>query len=295
VFAAEIARMVGVRVPIVPMSHQYVVTEAMFEHRETPLPSLRDPDLLIYYRQEVDGLVMGGYERQSLPWTASASSYDRIPADFNGRLLSPDHDRFVEISENAAVRVPSIADVGIRSFINGPEAFTPDNEVLPRADRRRRVLRGGRLLRPRHRPEPAASAGDGRVGARGAPPMDLHMDVGASGSPTARRRTLARTVENYGPTTTSATPHGRALRGPARCDGPGIRVARGHGASFGEVRLGTGQPSTTQRPGPTRRGALGGWAGRHWSPAIVAEHAPRARRARALRRVVVRQDRGERR
>ncbi|MEP6666332.1 MAG: FAD-dependent oxidoreductase, partial [Nocardioidaceae bacterium] len=73
IFAAEIARMLDVRVPVIPMSHQYVVTESFLNQhspatarpgdRTTPLPSLRDPDLLVYYRQEVEGLVMGGYER----------------------------------------------------------------------------------------------------------------------------------------------------------------------------------------------------------------------------------------
>ena len=76
-FAAEIARLVGVRVPIVPMSHQYVVTEAFLPAGTGPLPSLRDPDLLVYYRQEVDGLVMGGYERRSAPWTATAAAVRR--------------------------------------------------------------------------------------------------------------------------------------------------------------------------------------------------------------------------
>ena len=50
-FAAEIARMVGVRLPLVPMSHQYVVTEAFLDRRERPLPTLRDPDLLVYFRR----------------------------------------------------------------------------------------------------------------------------------------------------------------------------------------------------------------------------------------------------
>ncbi len=70
-FAAEIGRLAGVRVPVVPMSHQYLVTEAFLPPRSAPLPTLRDPDLLVYYRQEVDGLVMGGYERDPAPWTAS--------------------------------------------------------------------------------------------------------------------------------------------------------------------------------------------------------------------------------
>ena len=72
-FAAEIARMAGVRVPLLPMSHQYLVTQPLDAVREAPrrpatsaarLPTLRDPDLLVYYREDGDGLVMGGYERQ---------------------------------------------------------------------------------------------------------------------------------------------------------------------------------------------------------------------------------------
>jgi glycine/D-amino acid oxidase-like deaminating enzyme len=125
-YAAEIARLVGVRVPIVPMSHQYVVTEP-FLAPGARLPSLRDPDLLVYYRQELDGLVMGGYERRSAPFTATPTSYDAVPADFNGRLLPPDWDRFAEIVANAQVRVPVLADTGVRTMINGPEGFTPDN------------------------------------------------------------------------------------------------------------------------------------------------------------------------
>ncbi len=125
-FAAEIARMVGVRVPVVPMSHQYVVTEPFLPPGTGPLPSLRDPDLLVYYRQELDGLVMGGYERRSAPFTATPTVPDAVPADFNGRLLAPDWDRFAEIAENAQVRVPALADVGVRTMINGPEGFTPD-------------------------------------------------------------------------------------------------------------------------------------------------------------------------
>ena len=115
------------------MSHQYLVTEPLLltppvGPRATPLPTLRDPDLLVYWRQEVDGLLMGGYERDPEPWTASATTYDAVPADFNGRLLREDWDRFEQIAENSPVRVPAMAEVGVRKLINGPEAFTPDNE-----------------------------------------------------------------------------------------------------------------------------------------------------------------------
>ena len=127
-FAAEIGRMAGVRVPVVPMSHQYLVTEPLRERDGTRLPTLRDPDNLVYFREEVDGLVMGGYERRSAPWALDDTDQDAVPADFNGRLLAEDWDRFEEIAANSRLRVPAMADAGILKVINGPEAFTPDNE-----------------------------------------------------------------------------------------------------------------------------------------------------------------------
>ena len=70
------------------------------------LPSLRDPDLLVYCRQEVDGLIMGGYERQPAPFALDTDGRDAIPLDFNGRLLAADWSRMEEIGHNAARRVP---------------------------------------------------------------------------------------------------------------------------------------------------------------------------------------------
>src|SRR6201999_2982818 len=99
-FAAEIARMAGARVPLLPMSHQYLVTQPLNAVREArgagaerrSLPTLRDPDWLVYYREDGDGLVMGGYERQSQPafLPDGTGGFDAIPPDFNGRLLEED-------------------------------------------------------------------------------------------------------------------------------------------------------------------------------------------------------------
>ena len=130
-YGAELGRLAGVRIPIIPMSHQYLVTQPFRERDpENPLPTLRDPDLLIYYREEGGGLVMGGYERQSEPafLPDGTAGLDRIPPDFNGRLLEDDWDRFVEITENSKRRVPVMDEVTITQLINGPEGFTPDNE-----------------------------------------------------------------------------------------------------------------------------------------------------------------------
>ena len=100
-YAAEIGRMAGVRVPVVPMSHEYLVTQPFRERDpDRPLPTLRDPDLLIYFREEGGGLVMGGYERPSaaafLPY--GDRGLDSIPARLQrpparGGLGSPRGDR----------------------------------------------------------------------------------------------------------------------------------------------------------------------------------------------------------
>jgi len=127
-YAPSIARMVDVRVPIVPMSHQYLITDNFMDPNAPLLPSLRDPDSLIYFRQEVQGLLMGGYERNSKAWSADYQNFDDIPANFNNQLLGEDWDRFEEIAVNSQRRVPKMSEIGVKSFINGPEGFTPDNE-----------------------------------------------------------------------------------------------------------------------------------------------------------------------
>ncbi len=275
IFAAEIARMVGVRVPLVPMSHQFLVTEAFLEPREKPLPTLRDPDLLVYYRQEVDGLVMGGYERQGEPFCTTATSYDAVPADFNGRLLPESWDRLEEITDNSQQRVPAMADVGIRSMVNGPEAFTPDNEFcLGETEVDGFFVAAGFCAHGI-----AGAGGIGRVMAEwvieGEPGMDVwHMDIRRFGphfrSPSY---TLARTMETYQTYYDITYPShersaGRPLRTPSA-----YSWHQDHRAVFGEkagwervthYRSNEAAGDTSLRPR--------GWAGRLWSPATGAEH-----------------------
>src|SRR5271166_5809484 len=131
-FAAELGRMAGVRVPIVPFAHEYLVTQPFRDRGpggdRSHLPTLRDPDLLIYFREEGGGLIMGGYERRSAPWALDRHLLDAIPGDFNGRLLEEDWPRFEEIAGNSSRRVPAMDEITVTRLINGPEAFTPDNE-----------------------------------------------------------------------------------------------------------------------------------------------------------------------
>src|SRR5438876_6705855 len=123
IFAGEIGRLAGVNVPVIPMAHEYLITRP----HGVPLdvPTMRDPSLLVYFRGESGGLVMGGYERDPAPW-----GLDGIPADFNGKLLAEDWERFDELMRNAVVRVPELADAEVVRLVNGPEAFTPDGEFI---------------------------------------------------------------------------------------------------------------------------------------------------------------------
>ena len=99
-YAREIGALAGVVVPIVPMAHEYLVLQP--SGLPLDMPTMRDPSLLVYFRPESGGLIMGGYERDCAPW-----SLDGIPADFNGKLLEEDWPRFEELMQNAIVRVPA--------------------------------------------------------------------------------------------------------------------------------------------------------------------------------------------
>ena len=192
-FAPEIGRMVGVTVPIIPMAHQYLFTEPI-EGVHPGLPQLRDPDNLVYFREEVGGLCMGGYERDPAPW-----SLDGVPPDFNGKLLAPDMERFQSIMEGAIRRVPAMADAGVNRVINGPEGFTPDNEfILGESEVRGFFVAAGFSAH--------GIAGAGGIGRQmaswivdGEPELDLwKMDIRRFG-PAYRSQgyTLARSIENY--------------------------------------------------------------------------------------------------
>ncbi len=162
-FAAEIGRMLDVRIPLVPMSHQYVVTDAFLERRDSPLPTLRDPDLLVYYRQEVDGLVMGGYERSRRAVGHRRAVLRRDPAGLQrpaaARGLGPVR------GDHGQLPAPGAGDGGRRAAEDHqrPGGLHAGQRVPARRDRRGRVLRRRRLLRARHRRRRRHRPGDGRV------------------------------------------------------------------------------------------------------------------------------------
>jgi glycine cleavage system aminomethyltransferase T/glycine/D-amino acid oxidase-like deaminating enzyme len=281
-FAAEIGRMAGVRVPVVPFAHEYLVTQPFRERDDGHLPTLRDPDLLVYYREEGGGLVMGGYERHSAPWSLRPDGLDAIPPDFNGILLEEDWDRFEEIALNSRKRVPAMEDVKVTRLINGPEAFTPDNEfLLGESEVRGFFVAAGFCAHGL-----AGAGGLGRAMAEwivaGEPAMDLwEMDVRRFGAHyRSPGYTLKRTREVY------ETYYDIKYPGHEREAGRPLRVSsayawhRDHGAAFGE-KSGWERVNWYESNAPAGDEALRprGWAGRLWSPAVGAEHVACRERA----------------
>src|SRR5437764_4735000 len=123
-YARQVPALVGVDVPMIPFGHQYLITEP-FDPPLEALPTLRDPDNLVYFRTEVGGLVMGGYERKPASW-----AIDGIPDAFEAKLLPEEWERMEELFTNAIARVPSMEDAQVKTLFNGPEAFTPDADFL---------------------------------------------------------------------------------------------------------------------------------------------------------------------
>src|SRR3954468_20946892 len=267
-FAGEIGRLAGVNVPVIPMAHEYLITKPS----GVPLdvPTMRDPSLLVYFRGESGGLVMGGYERHPAPW-----SLDGIPADFNGKLLAEDWPRFEELMENALVRVPDLADAEVIRLINGPEAFTPDGEfILGPSDVRGFWVAAGFCAHGL-----AGAGGMGRLVAEwiveGVPSLDVwEMDSRRFGRHyESREYTLARTVEIYSTYYDVKYPgHEREAGRPLRTSPTYARLQE-LGAAFGEKsgweRANWFEPNAAAGDESLRPR---GWAGRLWSPAIGAEH-----------------------
>ncbi|MEJ7796370.1 MAG: FAD-dependent oxidoreductase [Nocardioides sp.] len=124
-WAKALGDQVGVTVPLHSAEHFYVVTDTI-EGVHPDLPILRDPDGWTYFKEEVGGLVVGGFEPEAKPWRSPSD----LPYPFEFQLLDEDWEHFSVLMDEAVLRVPALAETGIRKFYNGPESFTPDNQFL---------------------------------------------------------------------------------------------------------------------------------------------------------------------
>ena len=268
-WGGEVGKMVGLTLPVVPMAHLYIITKPI-EGLGHDVPTLRDPDLLVYWREEVGGLVTGGYERDPAPFGLKG-----IPRDFKYQLLPPDWERFTPLMENSIKRVPAVETAEIIQLLNGPEGFTPDGEFLLGPT----TVKGFWVACAFCAHGLAGAGGIGKVMAEwiidGNPEWDLwRLDVRRFGSHYASQDfTVARTIETYSQYYDIHYPGGERLSRRELRLSPTYHRLRDLGAEFGE-KSGWERPNYFKpyeekaRHGHEPKG----WAHRNWSRAIGYEH-----------------------
>ncbi len=262
-----LAATVGVNVPLVSVEHQYMITEKI-PGVPPGLPTLRDPDRLTYWKEEVGGLVWGGYEPNPKPWAV-----DGIPQDFHFETLQPDWDHYEQFMENAIYRVPALATAGIKQLLNGPESFTPDgNFILGEAPELRNCFIGAGF----NAFGIASGGGAGMALAewvvKGAAPYDLWpVDIRRFGS--VHRSTdwvRSRTMEAYGNHYTIAWPMEEMQTASPTRRSPLYAHLKAAGACFGE-KLGWERPNWFAGPGETPEDRYS-YGRPGWHQAVAREH-----------------------
>ena len=266
-WACEVGALAGVTVPLQSVQHQYLITEAI-AGIEPGLPTLRDPDRLTYFKEDVGGLVMGGYEPNPIPWAE-----DGIPEGFHFSLLDTDIDHFEPLMEQALIRVPALENAGVKEMINGPESFTPDgNFILGEAPETAGFYVGAGF----NAFGIAAGGGAGKALAEwiagGEAPMDLWVvDIKRfAGLHGDRDYVCERTLELYAKHYTIAWPHEEHDSGRPRRVSPLYDRLKAQGACFGS-KLGWERPNWFAPKGTEARDryAMGR---QNWFDAVGSEH-----------------------
>jgi len=266
-WARQVGAMAGINVPLQPVKHQYIVTEKV-PGLSTDAPTIRDPDRRTYFKEEVGGLVMGGYEPNPQPWTTGD-----VPDDWAFRLFDDDFDHFEQHMVEAIVRIPALETVGVKQMINGPESFTPDgNFILGVAPECRNMFVGAGF----NAFGIASGGGAGWVLAQwvvdGEAPLDLWVvDIRRfSGMHRDRQWVLDRTLEAYGKHYTVAFPHEEYVSGRPRLVSPLYERLKAHGAVFGS-KLGWERPNWFA-PGGTEPKDVYSMGRQNWFSAVGKEH-----------------------
>jgi 4-methylaminobutanoate oxidase (formaldehyde-forming) len=125
-WSRQIGALAGVSVPLQPVRHQYVIT-GKIEGITPGLPTIRDPDRRTYFKEEVGGLVFGGYEPDPIAWGDEAGN---VPDKFEFQLLDDDWTHFEQHMTEALARIPALGTAGIKQMVDGPESFTPDGNFI---------------------------------------------------------------------------------------------------------------------------------------------------------------------
>ncbi|MCG6891863.1 MAG: FAD-dependent oxidoreductase [Gammaproteobacteria bacterium] len=194
-WAREVAAMAGLELPLMPLEHQYLVTETIpeIEALGRRLPSIADRDGEYYLRQEGLGLLVGAYEKDGRYWAEHGT-----PMDFGHELLDEDLERIEENLMRAFERIPALAEVGVKRVINGPMIWSPDSSALygPVPELRNYFCCCGII------PGFSQSGGLGLTLAQwiieGEPEMDMFpWDLARFGSWADKAFTKARTLDQY--------------------------------------------------------------------------------------------------
>lgn len=238
-WSAHIGQMAGVNVPIVPMKHHYIVTGKV-DGVKSNMPTIRDPDRLIYFKEEVGGLVFGGYELNPQHW-----NLERPPDNFYFNLLDFEVEHFEPLMQAGLKRVPAMEVADIKQMICGPESFTPDgNFILGEAPELRNFYVGTGF----NAFGIASAGGAGKALAEwisaGYPPMDLGVvDIRRFGKVHSSRDWLkTRTIELCSKHYTMAWPHEEHLSARPCYKSVLYDALRSQGACFGE-KLGWERPN----------------------------------------------------
>jgi 4-methylaminobutanoate oxidase (formaldehyde-forming) len=274
IWSPRSGRMAGVNIPLLPMQHQYVLTAPLPELSATQsIPNLRDPDKLVYYRQEGAGLILGGYERNPL-----ACEHDALPEGEHPTIWPYDEARFSSLLASSCERVPALAQTALVRQVNGLEAFTPDGEfILGEAPE----VRGYWVACGFCAHGVSGAGGVGKLLAEwiveGEPGLDVwHMDIRRFGAHTGSRSYLSTRVQEI-----YSTYYDINYPFKERNSARNLRLSplyqrlRELGAVFGE-KSGWERPdwfavNETLAAGQNWPRPQG-WAARSWSPAIGAEH-----------------------
>lgn len=271
-WARQIGAMAGVSVPLQPVKHQYIITEKI-EGLAPDTPTVRDPDRRIYLKEEVGGLVMGGYEPNPQSWETGLPGGD-VPDRWEFQLFPDDYDHFEQHMIQAVERVPALAEVGVKQMINGPESFTPDgNFILGRAPECANMFVGAGF----NAFGIAAGGGAGWVLAewvmKGEAPLDLWVVDITRFSDVYRDRSLVeeRTLEAYGKHYTIGFPHEEYESGRPRIVSPLYERLKKHRAVFGS-KLGWERPNWFAPEG-VKPHDIYSMGRQNWFAAVGEEHA----------------------
>src|SRR6266852_3779888 len=274
IWSPRIARMAGISMPLIPMQHQYTQTGPLPELANgVSVPNLRDPDNLVYFRQDGESLVLGGYERDPVPF-----DFNAIPDSRNPTVLPFDPPRFNSLMRGCIERVPTLRHVELVKRVNGLESFTPDGEFILGESPE---VKGFWAACGFCAHGVSGAGGVGKMMAEwiidGEPSLDLwEMDMRRFGAYTASRRYIAtRANEVYSTYYDISYPMRERSSARKLRLSPVYARLKDLGAVFGE-KSGWERPNWFACNESLAEGedwpVPYSWASRYWSPAIGAEH-----------------------